>query len=659
MSAIAEPARRLAAELSAHRPVALFSMEMALHEPLTAGALGIVAADLLRAAAELGVPMVGVGLLYRSGSFEQPIGPDGQPGERHPRWDPAGGTPEGSLVRVHGDEAPLTITVETGDAPIVAAVWELRQGDVRVVLLDPEPTEADPLVTRLHPGDRRQRLRQELLLGVGGFRALAALGIEPPVIHLHEAHGAFAGLEAIAQRIALDQGEQSAPGRETFEGLRIAFRERTVLAVHSAIRAGHDRYPPALVLEQLRPLRSRLGLDEEAFAALGSDAGPLEGGALVPGQPFSMSALGLRLAGHTLAASLRHRRATRRLFHELLGDHGPSSPGRDPLRHQTCGVHLPTWAAAPTRRFLGRELGPDWKGRRLERATWAPLEAAGDAAVWAFRTELRATLRESVRERAAREARERGEGPAIVQAQEEALDAEDLVVASGHRFATYQRMGLLFEDLDALARLVDDPVQPLRLVVSGKAHPRDARGRALLQRVFQASREPRFLGKVVVLEGWGLELGRVLTAGADVWLDTARRPPPGPGSWAQMAALNGALVCAPLDGWWAEAYDGTHGFAIGEGEAPADPELQDARDAEALRDVLARVVAPLFHWRRDGLPVGWIPRVRRGMLTIGGRFDSLHSVAGFAREAYLPAVFPRGGGGEPAHSGGPGAGPAP
>jgi len=615
------------------RPVAYFSMEFGLHESLAiySGGLGVLAGDHLKSASDLGLPLVALGFFYREGYFEQRIDGEGWQQEAYRRVEPEA---KGLRPALTESGEPVKVSVETEKGAIHAAVWELRVGRARLFLLDsdvPENDEADRALTaRLYGGDSRLRIRQELLLGVGGIRALQAVGLQPGVLHLNEGHCAFAGLEAIAQKM-----EQEGA---SFDEARDEVASQTVFTTHTPVPAGHDRFDSTLALEHLRPLGERLGLDDEALLALGSEAVAVEGKGDVAyhGElSFCMTVLALRVAQRVNGVSFLHGRVSRQMWQQLY----PETPlHRVPIGHVTNGVHVPSWMAPRSRRFLDGVLGADWERSQADPETWAPIADASDEALWELRTGLKETLLRFVRARAAREAEERGESAAIARALEEALDPQHLVVGFARRFATYKRATLLFQDLDVLDGIVNDPDRPMRFVFSGKAHPRDEGGKKLIQRIHGIARDPRFLGKVILLAGYDMAIGRALTSGVDVWLNNPRRPLEASGTSGQKVVLNAGLNCSILDGWWAEGYDGTNGFAIGDGAVHRDHALQDAKDGEALLAVLREEVAPLYYDRSGGLPSGWIARVRRSMATLAWRFNADRMVLDYARTAYLPAA---------------------
>ena len=605
-------------------PVAYLSAEFGIHEslPIYSGGLGVLAGDHLKSASDLGLPLVGVGLFYREGYFEQSLDRTGWQREHYPELSPEA---KGLRRALGPDEAPVVVAVPTGAGELLAQVWELRLGRVRVLLLDCDvadnPPEARALTRRLYGGDERTRVHQELVLGVGGVRALHAVGLRPSVFHLNEGHSAFACLELAAQRMEREGCDRE----EAFAEVG----EQIVFTTHTPVAAGHDRFPASLAAEALASFVPRLGFDEpQELLALGRvDDDPCA--------PFCMTTLALRMARRRNGVSFLHGRVSRKMWRSLWPQR---RPWEVPIGHVTNGVHLPTWMAPPMQDLFDAKLRPDWRRHAADPDTWEPVSELGDEELWDVRRRLRARLVEEVRRRAEADARRRGEDESVIAAMRTALDERALLVGFARRFATYKRAALLADDIDFLDRLVNAPSRPLHVVFAGKAHPRDEGGKRLLQRLFELSRDRRFLGKIVVLEGYDMALGKTLTSGVDLWLNNPRRPLEASGTSGQKVALNGGLNGSILDGWWAEAFDGENGFAIGDGEVHRDPKLQDRRDAEALRRTLAEEVVPLFFDRRDGLPVRWLGRVRRSLATLPWRFCADRMVQDYLRAAYLPAA---------------------
>lgn len=604
------------------RPVAYFSMEYGLHESVRiySGGLGVLAGDHLKSASDLGVPLVAVGLRYRQGYFVQELDGSGWQQESYPEVPPEA-LPLRRAVDARGQI--VRVTVETRNGPIHAAVWELAVGRVRLLLLDSDVSENSDdlraLTARLYGGDEGMRIRQELLLGVGGARALRALGVRPSVVHLNEGHSAFAALEMVRQHME-DEGVGAADAVDEIAS-------RVVFTTHTPVPAGHDRFEHATMLEALGPLAEEIGLDDATLLSLGQDGDDPR---------FCMTVLAMKLAQRVNGVSQLHGHVTRRMWAHL---HPGVPKYRVPIGHVTNGVHVGTWLAAAMRGLYDRYFVDGWYERQWEPESWAGIERVEDSELWAAHRQGKAALIDMVRRRAVADARRRGEPEETVDALSRSLSEPALLVGFARRFATYKRASLVLSDLDRLDALVNDPARPVHFVFSGKAHPRDEPGKQLIQSIFRVTREPRFLGKVVLLENYDMAIGRQMVQGVDLWLNNPRRPQEASGTSGQKVAINAGLNCSVLDGWWAEAWDGDNGFAIGHGGAHVDHGIQDRRDAEAVHAALTEQVVPLFFDRDDlDLPRDWIRRMKRAVSTCGWRFNSDRMVRDYARRCYLPAA---------------------
>jgi starch phosphorylase len=607
------------------RPVAYFSAEFGLHEslPIYSGGLGVLAGDHLKSASDLGVPLVGVGLFYSQGYFRQRLDRDGWQHEESLPVDVRQLPLEPALGP---DGGPATVHIATRTGTIAARVWRLAVGRVTLLLLDSDVEGNHPedreLTAHLYGGDQRTRVRQELLLGVGGVRALRALGIDPAVIHLNEGHSAFAPLEVIRERMA-------AEGLSFAEALK-QVAAHVVFTTHTPVPAGHDRFAPGLIEEHLGPLRDALGLSAEALLGLGR---------VQPGdaaEQFCMTVLALKVSRRANAVSALHGRVSRAMWVGLR-------PGRSeeevPIGHITNGVHAPSWLAPAMRELYDRHLGPGWVQRSGRPEVWSGIDSVNDGELWETHQVLKGRLLEFVRRRLARQHQRRGEPPEAAEATRQLLSPEVLTVGFGRRFATYKRATLALRAFDRLAALVNHPRTPVRLLFAGKAHPRDEPGKQLLREIARLNADPRFAGRVLFIEDYDIDVGRHLVQGVDVWLNTPRRPLEASGTSGQKVVLNGGLNLSVLDGWWAEAYDGANGFAVGRGESHVSAEVQDARDAEEFFRVLEQEVIPLYYARDfDGLPRGWIRRMKRAIRTLGWRFNSDRMVMDYVRCCYLPAA---------------------
>jgi glycogen phosphorylase len=606
------------------RPVAYFSAEFGLHEslPIYSGGLGVLAGDHIKSASDLGIPLVGVGLFYGQGYFRQRLDKNGwqqeeylQTNVSHMPMEPAIGT--------KGE--PVTVQIETRSGPLRAKVWRIKVGRCDLLLLDsnvegnaPEDRE---LTSRLYGGDGRVRIRQELLLGVGGFRALKAMGITPGVLHLNEGHSGFAVLEAVRSRMQ-EEGldfDQAVP--------RVA--REVVFTTHTPVPAGHDRFDAGLMEEHLGPLRDSLGLSHDRLMSLGRE-NPGNSG-----EQFCMTVLGLKLSRRANAVSALHGEVSRAMWTGLF-------PGRleesVPIRHITNGVHVPTWLAPQMFRLYDRHLGTGWHEHSGEPQIWEGIDNVNDGELWETHLSLKSRLLDFVRLRAVEQAEHRGEAAKVLQNLGKVLSPDALTIGFARRFATYKRANLILKDIELLASMVNDPKRPVQFVFAGKAHPHDTPGKQVLQQIAELMRDKQFSNKFVFVEDYDINVGRHFVQGVDVWLNNPRRPLEASGTSGQKVVLNGGLNLSVLDGWWAEAYDGLNGFAIGTGRTHTNMDVHDTRDGEDLYRVLREEVIPLYYQRdRDGLPRGWIKRMKRTIRTLGWRFNADRMVMDYAMKCYIPA----------------------
>jgi starch phosphorylase len=606
------------------RPVAYFSAEFGLHEsiPIYSGGLGILAGDHLKSASDLGIPLIGLGLYYDQGYFRQRLDLLGWQQEDYIELD-------ARVVPIHpatnGRGEPIMVTIETRTGAIAARVLKLSVGRITLLLLDSNVDGNQPedrlLTARLYGGDQRVRIRQELLLGIGGVRALQALGIAPGVVHLNEGHSAFAAVELVRQRM-------DSEGIGAGEAVR-RVAPQVVFTTHTPVPAGHDRFSPHLIEEHLGPLREAMGLGHDDFMAWGR---------VYPhdfDEEFCMTVLALKLSRRANAVSSIHGRVSRAMWTPLF----PSSGEQVPIGHITNGVHFPTWLAPQMRQVYDRHFGPDWPRRCGEPGFWEAIDAVDDGELWETHQTLKVQLIDVARRRAALDAERRGEPADAVARLKQALSFDALTIGFARRFATYKRANLILQDMEAIDSLLNHPQTPIQIVFAGKAHPHDRPAKQMLQDVAKLMRDPRFASKVLFLEDYDMTLGRDLVQGVDVWLNTPRRPLEASGTSGQKIVLNGGLNLSVLDGWWAEAYDGSNGFAIGAGETHSSTGIHDARDAEALVRVLRDEVVPSYYDRdRDGVPRTWIARMKRAIRTLGWRFSADRMVMDYVLQCYIPAA---------------------
>ena len=606
-------------------PVAYFSAEFGLHEslPVYSGGLGVLAGDHIKSASDLDIPLVGVGLFYGQGYFRQRLDVAGWQREEYLETDVNQLPME---VAIGKDGRPIAVEIETRSGRIQAKVWRVKVGRRDLLLLDSDVDGNAPedreLTSRLYGGDLRIRIRQELLLGVGGLRALKALGIAPGVLHLNEGHSAFAVLEAIRMRM-----EDEGIGFET--AVPRVSRE-VVFTTHTPVPAGHDRFDANMIEEHIGPLREALSLAQESLMGLGRE-NPANADEL-----FCMTVLALRLARRANAVSALHAEVSRAmwtgLFREKVEDDVP-------IGHITNGVHVPSWLAPQMFRLYDRHLGPGWQQRSSEAKIWEGIESVDDGELWEAHLNLKSQLIEFVRRRAVVQAERRGESREVLQRLERVLSPDALTIGFARRFATYKRANLILKDVERMASMVNDPNRPVQFVFAGKAHPLDEPGKKVLQQIAGLMRDSQFRDKFVFVEDYDINVGRHFVQGVDVWLNNPRRPQEASGTSGQKVVLNGGLNLSILDGWWAEAYDGMNGFAIGAGKTHSNVVVHDARDGEDLMHTLRDEVIPLYYDRdRDGLPSGWIRRMKRAIRTLGWRFSADRMVMDYALKCYAPAA---------------------
>ena len=607
------------------RPVAYFSAEFGIHEslPVYSGGLGVLAGDHIKSASDLDIPLIGIGLFYGQGYFRQRLDKNSWQQEEYLQTD-LNQLPMELAIGTNGQ--PVNVQIETRSGCIRAKVWRLKVGRCDLLLLDsnvegnaPEDRE---LTSRLYGGDGRVRIRQELLLGVGGFRALKAMGITPGVLHLNEGHSGFAVLEAIRSRMEEE-------GADFHHAVPRVSRE-VAFTTHTPVPAGHDRFDSGLIEEHLGPLRDALGLSHESLMGLGRE------NTSNPHEQFCMTVLGLRLARRANAVSALHGEVSRAMWTGLF-------PGKTedsvPIGHITNGVHVPTWLAPQMFRLYDRHLGTGWHEHSGESRIWESIENVDDGELWETHLSLKARLLEFVRRAAVEQAERREESPEIRRRLSRILSPDVLTIGFARRFATYKRANLILADMERLASMVNDPNRPVQFVFAGKAHPMDEPGKRVLQQIAELTRDPKVGERFVFVENYDINVGRFFVQGVDVWLNNPRRPLEASGTSGQKVVLNGGLNLSVLDGWWAEAYDSLNGFAIGTGRTHSNMNVHDTRDGEDLYRTLREEVIPLFYQRdRYGLPRGWIKRMKRTIRTLGWRFNANRMVMDYTQKCYIPAA---------------------
>jgi starch phosphorylase len=607
--------------------IAYFSAEFGIHEsvPVYSGGLGVLSGDHLKSASDLGLPLCGVGLMYREGYFRQYLTVDGWQQERYPENDffnlPL-------VPEVDAQGHPLTVGVPIAARSVLARVWRVQVGTIPLYLLDtniPENPAEDRVITaRLYGGDLEMRLRQELVLGVGGVRALRALGKAASVCHMNEGHSAFCGLERIRELMART-GCDFATARE-------AVSAGTVFTTHTPVPAGNDVFPHGLIEHHLSQYLTSLGLSRDELLGLGrqNPADQQEG--------FSMTVLALRLANLSNGVSKLHGTVSRRMWRGIW----PGLPDAEvPITSITNGVHTRSWVSQDLAHLYDRYFGSGWHGHPEEAAIWQRVGRIPDAELWRAHERRRERLVAFARARLKKQLAAKGALPAEVSRAEEALDPDTLTIGFARRFATYKRGALIFKSLERLSSLVNDKARPIQLIFSGKAHPKDHGGKELIAEVMRLARRPDLCRRVVFIEDYDISVARYLVQGVDVWLNNPRRPLEASGTSGMKAACNGVLNLSILDGWWVEGYAGDNGFAIGAGEEYGDEAhaYQDDVESRAIYDLLEQEIVPLFYTRgADNVPRGWVRMMKRSIASLAPVYSTGRMVAEYATAAYLPSA---------------------
>jgi len=606
------------------RLVVYFSAEFGLHEslPIYSGGLGILAGDHLKSASDMGIPLMGIGLLYQEGYFSQCLNADGWQEEDYVNLD-IGGLPLQKAVDSYGQ--PLIVRIDTRGGTIQAQVWKIQVGRVPLYLLDSNieenSTKDRRLTSRLYGGDHKLRVRQELMLGIGGARILQALNVTPGVLHLNEGHSAFAILEEIRRVMEYDQ--------IPFHRAQRRVSQYTVFTTHTPVAAGHDRFTPDLIEEHLGIFREKMGLSHEDFMALGR-VNPQDGT-----EPFCMTVLALKNSRRANGVSAIHGTVSRVMWNPLW----PTRPETEvPIGHITNGVHILSWLAPQQYQLFETHLGQDWPTRMAHPDMWVKISEIDDGELWETHQNLNMRLIRFVRRRLRSQAERLGHRDTLNQI-DQILDPDVLTIGCARRFATYKRGDLILSQAERLVKLIEHADRPIQLIFAGKAHPRDDDGKRLLQRIAQFSYTDAFRKRVVFVENYDYNVARHLVQGVDVWLNTPRRPLEACGTSGQKVLLNGGLNLSILDGWWNEAYDGENGFAIGHGGMHNDAGVQFQRDAEYLFHTLETEVIPLYYERdKDGIPHNWIKRMKHAIQSLGWRFSADRMVRDYTERLYLPAA---------------------
>lgn len=599
-------------------PVAYFCSEFCIHEsiPIYSGGLGVLAGDHLKSCSDLGIPVHGISLLYRQGYFTQQIDAEGNQIEIYQDLDTSR-VPLEPVMNERGEKVKVVVPV--GEEDVTTEIWRAKVGRCVLLLLDivnPEGA-AIPRVLRLYGGDMTTRIVHEIALGVGGYRALRAIGVRPGVIHLNEGHSGFAVLEAICEKMeetGLD-----------FERASEEVAEMVVFTTHTPVAAGHDYFDPNTLLHFLRPLQRRLKLSDEAFLGLGR-VNPSD-----PYEMFCMTVLALKLSRTANAVSSLHGNISRRMWRGLWPERRVANI---PIGHITNGAHVGTWMASELDRVYSECLGIDWKENICSARRWRQIEGLDDFLLWSTKLALKRKLFDFVSRRLDVRRKRLGLSDPLPRMREEVL-----TIGFARRVALYKRATLLFTDLERTKRLLTDPHRPVQLIIAGKAHPADQPAKDLLRTIYRISQDPELRDHVVFLENHDKNVSRHLIEGCDLWLNNPRRPLEACGTSGMKAVFNATLNCSTLDGWWDEAYDTLNGFAFGDGLINVDPEVQDRLDAESLMDVLENQVVPIYYAVNErGLPEKWIMMIKQALKTLGWRYNSDRMVKDYVKQMYMRAA---------------------
>jgi starch phosphorylase len=605
--------------------VAYFSMEFGLHEslPLFAGGLGILAGDHLKAASNLALPLIGVGLMYGEGYFRQYLNQEGWQQEEYPQTD-IYNLPVERVSDKSGND--LSVSIEGPDGPIHAIVWKIAVGRIPLYLLDTNIAENSPtsreITARLYAGDNKVRLAQEMLLGIGGMKALAAMDIKPKVLHMNEGHSAFASLQRLAQIMDDNQVDLKT-------ALEIIPRT-TVFTTHTPVAAGHDQFAVDLVKPYLKPLEEKLNVSADKILSWGQTEGSNADA------PLSMFILALHMSAYCNGVSKLHGAVARRMWSFVWPQRQEEEV---PISHVTNGIHVPTFVSQELAYLFDRYLGPEWYLSSRKAENIHHIDEIYDEELWRSHEMNRSRLVRTCRDKLVKQYERRNAPRKVLEAVENALDQDTLTIAFARRFATYKRATLLLHDEDRLESIINNRDTPVQFIFAGKAHPKDNEGKELIKQLFQFASKAGVRDKIIFLEDYDMHLARHLLQGADVWLNTPRRPYEACGTSGMKAAINGVLNVSILDGWWCEGYSEERGWRIGNGEEYKDHRYQDDVESQALYNVLENEVIPCFYGRKNGdLPGCWLKKMKNSMKMAMQSFCSLRMVSDYKEQYYQPSV---------------------
>lgn len=606
--------------------IAYFSAEYGLTEclKLYSGGLGILSGDHLKSASDLCLPLYGMGLLYQKGYFQQYLNNDGWQLEFYPEND-FYNLPLTPMNAANGER--LCVNVEIDGFPIIASIWKVQVGRVPLYLLDTNlddnPPQYRDITSELYGGDLETRIRQEILLGIGGVRALKQLGVSASVFHMNEGHSAFAALE----RIRLLMEDHNIP----FEAAREAVTASNVFTTHTPVPAGNDMFPKSLMEKYFRGYAQRLGIPFDELMNLGKQ-NPAD-----PAEPFCMTVLALRLSASNNAVSKLHGSVSRKMWQTIWRD----LPEMDiPIVHITNGVHIPSWISAEMATLYQRYLGPNWAEDPDNKRVWERIDRIPDTELWRTHERRRERLVAFTRRRLRQQLIRRGAPSKEILLAGEVLNPEALTIGFSRRFATYKRGNLIFRDPERLAGILNHPSRPVQVIIAGKAHPKDNPGKEIIRQIIHLARREEFRDRVVFLEDYDMNLARYLVQGVDVWLNNPRRPLEACGTSGMKVTPNGGLNLSVLDGWWVEGYNGENGWAIGHGEEYSENEYQDEIESEAIYSLLEKELVPLYYERgKDSLPRGWINKMKLAMKSLIPTFNTHRMVEEYTERFYVRSAL--------------------
>jgi starch phosphorylase len=604
---------------------AYFSMEFGIHEclPIYSGGLGVLAGDHLKSASDLGVPLVGVSLFFRQGYFRQYLNHEGWQQEHNPDTEvfhlPL-------IPELAPDGSPLMVSVPFPGRELWVRIWRVQVGRVPLYLLDANVSRNTPeersVTAQLYAGGEEMRIKQEMVLGIGGIRALMALGKKPTVCHMNEGHSAFCSLE----RMRMMMEEYKLDFATVFEAVKAG----TCFTTHTPVPAGNDVFPTAMIEHYLGGYMQSLGIDRHTFLGLGRQ-NPNDESEL-----FGLTVLALRTSNTSNGVSKLHGDVSRKMWQRLWPGLNASEV---PIGSITNGVHTPSWLAPEMYQLYDRYLGFRWQERPAEHDIWRRAERIPDEELWRTHERRRERLVAFARKRVRAQLQRRRATPAEVAAADEVLDPEALTIGFARRFATYKRGTLIFHNSDRLAAIVNNKDRPVQFVFAGKAHPKDAGGKDLIAQIQKFARKPEYRRRIVFLEDYDMNVARTLVEGVDIWLNNPRRPMEASGTSGMKVCGNGGLNFSVLDGWWVEGYKGDNGFAIGAGEDyGGDTETQDEVESRALYDMLEKEIVPMFYKRgSDGTPRDWLRVMKRSISTLTPYFNTNRMVEEYVRLCYEPS----------------------